>query len=341
MSVPEPGDLATLGMVARGVIDLSSVTHASSFRLPYPQSLQRSLDSMVLAGLTRGSAVPSGVPGLLAWCRELEPAAWPLTLPVNFLAPDTRLIHRIAGEPTRACAELTSLDRDGLPEKADAMLNELLTACGTVERFMACRSFLLHRPVILRHDPMRMRPTTLPIWKLVRHLYEPVPERFVIEGLLHQCKGCGLLAKALPSQHPWCEGGCPPELDRLEATDQPKRALALDIALRLFLCLPGLTEPDGPFPPLLPERGVRRYIDRAGLPHAVLFQNFEQPGPAALRAVRVASLLGEPLDVVVPDSTATRPGYLRSFDSALPGDVKVLLLSESQFDALQPRRSDA
>jgi hypothetical protein len=328
-------------MVARGVLDLSSVTQASSFRLPYPPNLQRSLDSLVLAGLTRGSAVPSGVPGLLAMCRELEPAAWPLALPVNFLAPDTRLIHHIAGEPTRSCAELTSLDHDGLPEKADAMLNELLTACGTAERFMECRSFLLHRPVILRHDPMRMRPTMLPIWKLVRHLYEPVPERFVIEGLLHLCKGCGLLAKALPSQRPWCEGGCPLELDRLEATDQPKRALALDVALRLFLCLPGLVEPDGPFPPLLPERGVRRYVDQAGSPRAVLFQDFEQPGPAALRAGRVASLLGDPLDVVVPDSTAARAGYLRGFDGALPGDVEVLLLSKSQFDASQPRRSDA
>ncbi|WP_432926966.1 hypothetical protein ACQPZZ_37570 [Microbispora sp. CA-135349] len=342
-------DLDLLVAVARGVIDLSAVDRPSAFRLPYPPELQLALDRMVLAGLAQGLPMPAGVPELLSWCREREPPQWPLALPDGLLTFGARLIHPTAGEPTRTCAELTSLGPHSVLEEAETLLSGLFAASGTVERFTACRDFLIRRAVILRFDPVEVRPTMAPTWRLVRQLYGPVPDRFAVDGLLHRCTGCGLLAKPTVNG-PWCEGGCLQAERKLES-HQPGQALALPLALRLFLALPGRTElpvrarlAEQPRL-LLPALGVYRLTDQNGTLRAFQVHDREQPRLAAQQAVEVATLLDEPLDVVVPDDLAARPGYRQGFDDTLATEARVRLLSASEFTAPQPsdrvRRNDA
>ncbi|MGW1713603.1 pPIWI_RE_Y domain-containing protein [Streptomyces sp. NBC_01485] len=346
-------DIDLLVGVARGVIELTSIARSSAFRLPYPSRVQLALDQMVLSGITQGHPVPAGVPDLMSWCRERGPEEWGLELPDGFLIAGARLIHPTAGEPTRTCAELASLGPHGVPEQeAETLLAGLAGACGTEERFAACRDFLIRRPVMLRPDPMELlRPTTAQTWSLVKGLYSAVPDRFLSDGLVHCCTGCGLLAKSVTAGGPWCEGGCPPGDHKLETTHEPQSALALPLALRLFLALPGRTEQAvrsrlTDQVELLPlSLGVHRITGQDVTVRAFQVHDRVQPGPAALRAAEVAALLGRPLDIVVPDGVAARPGYRQQFDRALPADAQVRLLSASDFTAPgpagRPRRNHA
>ncbi|MEV8389812.1 MULTISPECIES: hypothetical protein [unclassified Streptomyces] len=337
-------DLDLLIAVARGVIELTSIARSATFRLPYPPGMQLALDRMVLLAMIRGRPVPAGVPDLMSWCRERGPQEWGLELPGGFLTAGARLIHPTAGEPTRTCAELASLGPHGGPEQeAETLLAGLAGTCGTVERFAACRDFLIRRPVMLRPDPMELlRPTVAQTWNLVKGLYGPVPDRFPADRLVYCCTGCGLLAKAVTAGGPWCEGGCPPGDRKLEISHEPQSAVALPFALRLFLALPGRIEQAvrsrlTDQAELLPSgSGVHRLVGQDGTLRTFQVHDREQPGPAALRAAEVADVLDGPLDIVVADSVAARPGYRRHFERALPADTRVRLLAVSDFIAPGP-----
>jgi hypothetical protein len=325
--------------VARGVIELISIARPSALRLPYPPGMQLALDQLVLRGMTQGHPVPAGVPDLMSWCRKLGPEEWVSGLPDGFLTVGARLIHSTAGEPTRTCAELASLGPDAVLEReAEALLAELAAACGTVERFAVCRDFLISRPVMLSPDPMELlRPAVAQTWSLVKGLYGPVPDRFPDGGLVHRCRGCGLLAKYAVADGAWCEGGCPPGECELETSQDPRSALALPFALRVFLALPGRTEQavrtrlTGQVRLLPVGLGAHHVTGQDGTLRVFQVHDREQPGPAARRAAEVATLLGGPLDIVAPDGMVERPGYRRHFDRALPPAAQVRLLSASEF----------
>ncbi|MER8104819.1 hypothetical protein [Kitasatospora sp. NPDC094016] len=337
MTVDGPSDTELLAAVARGVIDLTA-TQPSTFRLPYPSSLQLALDRVVLNAIIRRAPVPRSVPELLCWCRERTPEEW-LTLPRDFLTPGARLIHRAVGEPTRTCAELASLGALGVVEQeAESLMARLADSCGSPARFTQCRDFLIRKPVVLRFDPVEMlQPSRAQAWRLVKDFYGPVPSHFPADGLVRCCSGCGLLAKAETADGSWCEGGCAPDERKLEVSHQPGQALVLPLALRLFVALPGRTElavrsrlgeRGGPFAAGL---GVHQIPGRNGALRAYQVHDREQPGPAALRAAEVAARLGGQLDVVVPDSRAASPAYRQAFEQALPVGARVRLMSVSEF----------
>ncbi|MDT0447042.1 pPIWI_RE_Y domain-containing protein [Streptomyces johnsoniae] len=342
----DDADLDLLGDVARGVIELASTTRASAFRLPYPVGLQLAVDRLVMAALTRSLVVPAGVPDLLSWCGARPLADWPITLPDSFLTADARLVQPTAGEPTLTCAQLASHGPRGtLEQDACSRLAALADTCHTPERFAVCRDFLISRPVILRVDPAELLlPAVAQTWKLVKELYQPVPDRFHDDGLVHRCTRCGLLARSTTAVGPWCEGGCPPSDRTFESTSRPEQALALPLALRLFLALPGRTELAvrrelGRFVrPLITDLGVHWVDDRNGGSRPFLVQDLEQPVLAALRAREAAARLGTPLNVVVPDGRAARTGYRRDFARSLGADAGVRLSSAAEFTTSRPTR---
>ncbi|MFB7674222.1 hypothetical protein ACFC26_22690 [Kitasatospora purpeofusca] len=335
----EPAGTELLTAVTRGLIALAA-TPPSTFRLPYPSSLQLALDRVVLDTISRRTPVPRSVPELLSWCRERAPQEW-LALPRDFLNPDARLIHPAAGHPTRTCAELASLGPYGVVEQeARSLLTRLSDSCGSPARFAQCRDFLIRRPVLLRFDPMELlQPSLAHTWRLVKDLYGPVPDGFPSDGLVHSCSGCGLLAKADTADGPWCEGGCAPEERKLDTSHQPRQARAVTLALRIFLALPGRTELE--VRARLGERsgssatvlGIHRIPGPDGNPRTYQVQDREQPVPAALRAAELAAGLDEQLDVVVPDVRAASPMYRQSFERALPADAPVRLWSVGEFTA--------
>ncbi|MFE2043781.1 hypothetical protein ACFXAZ_23185 [Streptomyces sp. NPDC059477] len=335
-----------LAALSRGLIGLAQVTQAATFRLPYPPGLQLALDRLVLAGLTQNRPVPGGISELLSWCRERSPAAWwPLKLPNGFPSGDARLVHGDAKEVTRTCAELASWGPDGVVEQeAVALLAELAENCGTVERFAACRDFLISRPVILQYNPIDfLSPAVAHTWKLVQGLYGPVPDRFRIDRTVYRCSGCSLLAKPVAAETSWCEGGCPPGEHVLESTPRPEQSRLLPLALRLFLALPGRTE--RAVRSALPQRarllpqglGLHECAGPGGEARIFQVQAREQPLPAALRAAETAAGLPGPLYVVAPQALVAGPGYREEFEAAVPDGSRVRLLSADEFTA--PRRT--
>ncbi|GAA4210534.1 hypothetical protein GCM10022252_78500 [Streptosporangium oxazolinicum] len=346
-------DHGVIARLARGIIELATTRRSTALRLPYPPSLQLALDQVVLFGLVEGLRVPAGVPELLSWCRAGWPMEWRSKLLADLLAPGTRLIHPAGGEPTSSCAELASPGPGGtVQEEAEELLNRLMGTCGTVHRFMACRDYLISNPVILNFDPAAMnQPMLAQTWKLVKLLYEQVPERFLVDGAMYRCTRCRLLAKTATVGGEWCEGGCQQDVRKLERSEEPRRALAIPFALRLFLALPGHTELSvrsrltgrTTFIPV--GLGVHEAVDHRGIPRVFQVQDLEQPVPAAKRAAVLADRLGRVLDILVPDDRMADLSYRQSFQSALPFGAPVRLLSVSEFVATPPserlRRSDA
>ncbi|MFE3498540.1 hypothetical protein [Kitasatospora sp. NPDC059160] len=338
-------DFELLAAVARGVLDLSDVTRPTALRLPYPASTQLAFDRVVLAYVRQDQPAPLSVPDLLSRCRD-RLTTWPLALPPDVLTDDARLIDRSSAEPTRTCAELASYGRLGNVEQGGAqVVADLADACGTPERFAACRDFLITHPVILHPDISKlMRPTTIRTWRLVRELYEPVPEHFSIDRVVSTCAECRLFAKPTEGDGTWCEGGCTKRRGGLERVEEPKHPIALPRAVRLFLALPGHTElvlrkrlSDGPR--LVPtETGGLRLVHEGGAGRTVRVLDREQPALAAFRAAELAALEDSPLDVVMPDAVVDRPGYRKAFDRNLPNGAQVRLSSVSEFTA--PYRSD-
>lgn len=345
-------DIDLLTAVARGVIELAATNHLAAFRLPYPPSVQLALDRVVLAGLTHGGPTPTGVPELMDWCRRPGLTGWPLELPGTRLTADARLIHPAVWEPTRTCTELASAGPQGVPEQeAEELLAGLADICGPGERFTDCRDFLIQRPVILRFEPMDLlQPARAQTWNLVKGLYGPLPARIVADEAVHCCTGCGLLAKPVTSEGPWCEGGCPSEGREFVMSYEPPLSRALPLSLRLLLALPGRTElaVRAQFTErarLIPlGLGVHRVDHPDGTPRVFQIHDREQPALAALRAADTAARLGEPLSIVVPDGPAY-PGYRQRFEDALPADAQVRITSASEFTAPGPiiraRRSHA
>lgn len=332
-------DLDLLTAVARGIIDLSERIRPSAFRLPYPPGLQLAADRLVLKALRADTPVPGGVVGLLAWCgTPLTDPRWPLDLPPGLLTEDAVLIDPEVAEPTRTCAELASTGPYGeLEQETEAVMAGLADACGTPERFEDCRDFLIRRPVMLRPDLMELlRPANAVTWKLVKDLYAPVPERMLVDRSVSCCLRCGLLAKPLPKAGTWCEGRCSePDPERSE---EPARAVALPLGLRLFLALPGRTEAD-----LRSRLGPTTGGSRARVARPFLVLDREQPVLAARRAVELAGN-GRPFDVVLPDHLADRPGYRQRFRAALPPGADIGLHSVTDYPATtngRRRRTDA
>ncbi|MEU5400195.1 hypothetical protein ABZ348_12995 [Streptomyces sp. NPDC005963] len=352
MTDSEQTDIDLLTAVARGVIELAATNHLPAFQLPYPPSVQLALDRVVLAGLTHDGPIPTGVPDLMAWCRRPGLTGWPLELPGTLLTADARLIHPAVWEPTRTCTELASVGPQGVSEQeAEALLMGLADVCGTVERFADCRDFLIQRPVILRFDPMDLlQPARAQTWNLVKGLYGPLPARFGADEVVHCCTGCGLLAKPVTAEGPWCEGGCPSEGREFDMSHEPRLSRALPLSLRLLLALPGRTElaVRAQFTErarLIPRGlGVHRVNHPDGSFRVFQIHDREQPGLAALRAADTAARLGEPLSIVVPDGPAY-PGYRQRFELTLPTDAQVRIFSASEFTGSGPivraRRSHA
>ncbi len=96
MGVPQPGagfvlmpDEVTLHLIASGLILLAQQARAqATLLLPYPPSLQRGLNRLILACLRRGRQPPQGLMDLLAWCRQ-PLSCWELELPEGSIAGES------------------------------------------------------------------------------------------------------------------------------------------------------------------------------------------------------------------------------------------------------------
>ncbi|ADL49513.1 hypothetical protein [Micromonospora aurantiaca (nom. illeg.)] len=326
-------NLTILPQLARGLIDLGDAARRGSLDLPYPPSIQRVLDRIVLACLREGRTPPSSVPELIAWCTAPLGARWPSSALPGFLSAEVTLLDLRRRLPTRSCAELAAYGSGNSAEQSVVRkLDEFAQAASTPALFTQCRDFLIDR-VAVTNDDTRGTSWKPQIWKLVQDLYRP-PVSAYAHGGLTTCPTCGLLATVEHGRIAWCEG----EICERGPTPGPDykkgKVRVLDFPLRLFLSLPGRTE-----------RAVMRRLAERGVTGTLLpgelgayqlsepvlgrsnVQVFDRVEPLLL----AAQLSGRSdLLAVIPDHLArARPALLKSVRDALPPELDVVVTTQT------------
>ncbi|ANZ39119.1 hypothetical protein BBK82_26625 [Lentzea guizhouensis] len=320
-----------LTQIARGVVALSAHSdRGGATPPPYPHEMQSALDQLVLWALRKNHTPPAGVPDLVFLCTGRTLAQWAAMGIGGITEPTQRLVHGVAQVPTRACLEIT-----GQAEFADRLFAAAVAELDAADVARA-RAFL-ERNVVMSNtghlDLMNLDPRSMTAVKAVRHLYEPVPARLTSAGEIALCPTCRLpaLSAELPEHGTvWCEAEvCPrdkPVTDILGAGD----VLLLHRALRLFLALPSLVERScverlrDAGTPLL-RRSTGTYTSRLGGTDVVI--RFYDRTCATHLAWQVVRDL---VTVAVLPETALDHRFRRTFESSLPDDTDISLLSDEE-----------
>ncbi|GAA3491741.1 hypothetical protein [Streptomyces cremeus] len=254
-------DVQLLRDVATAVVHLSRVRQLTSFALPYPRQAQRALDAVVLACLRQGARPPSGVPGLLEWCRARPVSNWPLEglAELGGLADLARtgedlLIDVAAQAPSQLCHELAleGGSRSSAQQVSGAVVRRAMRLCRDAylpESYTAFRRLLVEQPVLTR----AALTSTLadlyldPVRELIDLVYVPVPDNYVRDGAYTPCARCRTLLTPLADGGWWCEharcrfAGAPaPGTPLVRAATGEVRHL--EQPLRLFVTGPGRAE---------------------------------------------------------------------------------------------------
>ncbi|WP_405091672.1 hypothetical protein OG767_00350 [Micromonospora sp. NBC_01392] len=329
----ERADFKSLSQLARGLFELGDATRRGSLNLPYPPSIQRALDRVVLACLREGRTPPSSVPELVAWCTAPLGARWPSSALPGFLSAEATLLDLRRRLPTRSCAELAAYGSEDSAERSVVhKLDELAQAASTPAMFAQYRDFLIDR-VAVTNDDARGRSWKPHIWKRVHDLYQPPAPAHAHDGLT-TCPTCGLLATVEHGRIAWCEG----EVCERGLTPGPAykkgSVRVLDSSLRLFLSLPGRTE--RAVMRRLAEQGVTGTLLPGGLgayqlSEPVLGRSIVQVFDRVEPLLLAARLSGRSdLLAVIPDHLArARPALLESVRAALPPELDVVVTTQT------------
>ncbi|MFC7328724.1 hypothetical protein [Marinactinospora rubrisoli] len=247
-------------MVADGLAALAAEENLDSFRLPYPDPVQRALNRVVLAALRRGidpNQFPQSVMGLVAWCREVPLSEWPLSLPDDRDWNQT-LIDRETNERTPLCIRLErrspyASDR-GMHRILMGEFRSQLKSLGLAEgeRLRVEHDFeqvMVQFPVLTR--AMRFEKAELvlgSIADLMSEFYRPMPSRFLRDGVCRLCERCNLPLYPRAGQEWWCEtadcqrrsrhAGKAPKFSRTFSTPTGRDLFLLIRPFRLFVTAP-------------------------------------------------------------------------------------------------------
>ncbi|MEV0660608.1 hypothetical protein ACIBI3_12435 [Actinomadura luteofluorescens] len=349
-TAPVDGSPELLYAVARSFFVLAAQRRTDSFRLPYPDDVQLTLDRVVLDCLRRKEAAPMSVPDLVGRFTEGSTENPPIPMLAGLVPPAAPLVSRPARLPTRTCAELASAGPLGtVAQAAEEALEELAAGCSSTGVFENCRDFLIAHVTLTPREirAKQASPRFASVLAQVRPLYGEVPDAYVTremgERFFARCPMCGFPALQLPDERWACESGyCElieaPERHRVEGTR------LLMTPLRLFLALPGG-----------PEKAIRQRLNDAGVATALVSDGLgayqytsptgrtgvlrvydrEQPVLLAAHLEGGSGRAAAPDTAVIPDRViARRPGYLAMLAEHLPQEAGPVLCSEADLDVL-------
>lgn len=241
-------DELTLRLIASGVIQLSeTVKNGQSVTLPYPRTLQRGLDRLVLKCLNQCQTPPQGVPELLDWCRR-PLSKWPLELPEDAGIADTLLDGQI---PTSICEEwaIASADIEAELTQQQLLLNvmQVCSSLNAPEAYVAFRYLLINKPVLTEVELLQrcIDPVLEPLAEQIHTAYEQAPDSCAVEGYFYCCAHCDNLMLRTDKGDLICvEERCrrkgSAKSDR--PLPQKQRVLWLKRGLRRFIAAPGRAE---------------------------------------------------------------------------------------------------
>ncbi len=239
--------------LAGAMLALDAKTGLSTFILPYPEEAQRALDRTVLACLLKGAAPPASLTELVAWCKEVPLADWPIDLPADVIGPEDRLLDADSGRPTELCHEWAERTRDtALAFRDREIIHTALRLCreyGEEEAYTAFRGLLVNRPVLTTAESFEVFGDLVlePVHELIRRIYSPVPDSYLYDGEYVCCGRCLTLLTPVRGGEWWCERDrCrrqgPAPTGRRLRRDDTGEVFHLERPLRQFVTGPGRAE---------------------------------------------------------------------------------------------------
>ncbi len=190
-------DELTLHLVASGLMALAQQANSGqALSLPYPVSLQRGLDRLVVTSLLQRVAIPQSVPDLLDWCRR-PLATWQLALLPEAIGPGERLLDRHL--PTMACEAWACASSDVEAELTEkSLFASVYSTCRSADlpqAYVAFWLFLIENPVLTEFELHQhsLKPDLRLLTDQLHEVFEPAPLAHSQDGRFYCCPTCGSL----------------------------------------------------------------------------------------------------------------------------------------------------
>jgi len=247
-------DELTLHLVASGLVEFITkyIEKGKPLKLPYPKSLQRGLDKLVVACLRSGITPPQGIPDLLVWCRNKPIVQWPIKPSAEeaFYAED-RLLDEYTPTVTSICEDWACANPDVEDELTERkFFLDVLSTCKNAsapETYVAFRRLLINYPVLTELELQQhcIEPDLLLLAEQMRVAYESAPIAYCVDGYFHCCSSCGSLLLPRKNGKLLCENDHCRVMGKYTSQRQIEEkhgVMWLKRGLRRFIALPGLAE---------------------------------------------------------------------------------------------------
>ncbi|MEV1091610.1 hypothetical protein [Streptomyces microflavus] len=190
-----------LRAVATAVVHLSHVDNPGTFALPYPDSAQSVLDSMVLTCLLLKAEPPRSVPQLVDWCTVRTVDNWVFPIPPGVAPPGSHLVDPTTRQPTQLCYEWADSDDTGLRRTGKENMDAVAMICreeNCPDVYHAFRELLIKNPVLTRRElsTLASRGTGLELLQQqIQAVYLPAPAHHMNSriGTFTACGRCRFL----------------------------------------------------------------------------------------------------------------------------------------------------
>ncbi|AHH95968.1 hypothetical protein GCM10010174_50940 [Kutzneria viridogrisea] len=200
-----------LGAVASALVTIDELRDLTVFQMPYPATVQRALDRIVLHCLRRYARPPKSVPGLVRWGYERHLGGWPLTLPDGVYPADGFLVDAESGAPTALCHEIAlCAETDNPLQEASrrmATMTDLASEYSQAPAYGTLRGVLATHPV-LTNDLLNNVRFANRLGALDEHLgdfYHPIGLEYEIDGAVFPCANCSTPLRLTAAGSWWCE----------------------------------------------------------------------------------------------------------------------------------------
>ncbi len=191
-------DELTLSLVATGLLTLvQDIESGKPFTFPYPSSLQRGLNRLVLLGIKNGQVPPKSIPDLITWCHRAF-NTWPFPLQDGLLDPGDVFLG--GGIPTDICEAWAhpggDVEADLREREFFQSLKITCMSTGTPEAYVKLRELFIRQPVLTNFELAEKRnrePALYPVVDYIDHAYISAPISHLKDGHFYCCSQCNSL----------------------------------------------------------------------------------------------------------------------------------------------------
>ncbi|MCA0350457.1 MAG: hypothetical protein LCH85_00545 [Chloroflexi bacterium] len=193
--MPITQDEITMHLIASGVTIMAQRFRERNDLYPYPTSLERGLNRLILAAHRMEQPAPQGINELIEWCRTKPLRQWPLCLPAAAIGETDTLLF---GDYTSSICDEWAYDASDVEAEVSEQrimlaVQQLCITNNDQAGYVAFRRLLIERPVLTAKEFQHacIQPNLTLISQFLRAAYQATPLGWSSNGLFHCCKRCG------------------------------------------------------------------------------------------------------------------------------------------------------